>query len=252
MTSEVPKEEEPKEWEHFPLWQRVKGALDELPVYFEANISISGISATDIYTLGGLIGAAIEDNLVSVLNRMRSIWDRDGNYAKYEFKRQPETFPDVLLRHVSTGEILMGIELKGWYLLSKEREPSFRFRVTPSACAPQDLLVIVPWALENVLSGNPQVFKPFVASAEYAAKYRNYWWQNKRDTNDDTRIEMPENARTYPRGREAIEDKPVYDKGNNFGRIARTEIMDKFVKDCHSIRLAGIEVNRWHKFLKGG
>ena len=39
---------------------------------------------------------------------------------------------------------LLGIELKGWYVLSKEGEPSGRYKVTPAACAPQDLLVIVP------------------------------------------------------------------------------------------------------------
>ena len=30
----------------------------------------------------------------------------------------------------------MGIELKGWYVLAKEREPSFRQKVTPAACSP--------------------------------------------------------------------------------------------------------------------
>ena len=30
----------------------------------------------------------------------------------------------------------MGIELKGRYVLAKEREPSFRYKVTPAACSP--------------------------------------------------------------------------------------------------------------------
>jgi hypothetical protein len=49
----------------------------------------------------------------------------------------------------------MGIELKGWYVLAKEKEPSFRYKVTLTVCAPADLLVVVPWALSNVISGRP-------------------------------------------------------------------------------------------------
>lgn len=40
----------------------------------------------------------------------------------------------MLLRRASDGDILFGIELKGWYLLAKEREPSLRFQVTEAAC----------------------------------------------------------------------------------------------------------------------
>ena len=44
----------------------------------------------------------------------------------------------------------MGIELKGWYVLAKEKEPSFRYKVTPAVCAPADLLVVVPWAYRYI------------------------------------------------------------------------------------------------------
>lgn len=228
----------------------MKETIDTLPSHFQATISISGIPATDIFALGALMGAAIEDNVVRALNKQRSKWDPDDTYENYEFKRQSEVFPDVRLRNIDTGEILMGIELKGWYLLSKEKEPSFRFRVTPLACAPQDLLVVFPWAFENVLSGEPQVFRPFVRLARFVAEYRNYWWQNVRTTSDDTRIKMPKVTNFYPEGREAIEDKPVYDAGNNFGRIARARIMDNFVKKCGRIELSGIEVQKWQDFFK--
>jgi hypothetical protein len=247
---EPPKEEEPKDWEHYALWQRVKEVLYELPSHFKAVISVSGIPATDIFALGGLIGAAIEDNVVKALNSLRDKWDPDGEYADYEFERRPETFPDVRLKHKISGEVIMAIELKGWYLLAKETEPSFRFRVTPAACASQDLLVVLPWALENVMSGNPKVFPPFVIGAKFASQYRNYWWQHMRNTQDDTGINIPENATPYPEGREAIEDKPVYDDGNNFGRLARCGIMDEFVKKCHAVKLSGFKVSSWHKFLK--
>ncbi|WP_447859617.1 zinc ribbon domain-containing protein [Nitrospira calida] len=71
----------------------------------------------------------------------------------------------------------MGIELKGWYLLAKEAEPSLRFQVTAAACAQRDLIVVVPWVLGNVISGSPILFEPFIESAKYAADYRNYHWQ---------------------------------------------------------------------------
>jgi len=250
MTSLKPTETEPKEWTHFSLWKKVKETLNDLPSHFEATISISGIPATDIFALGALMGAAIEDNVVRALNNLRDQWDPENKYADCEFKRQAEVFPDVRFQNTDTGEILMGIELKGWYLLSKEMEPSFRFRVTPAVCAPQDLLVIFPWALENVLSGRPQIFKPYVKPARFVAEYRNYWWQHKRQTEDSIEIKIPKVEKFYPEGRESIEDKPAYDAGNNFGRIARTEIMDDFVDNCGKIVLSGIEVGTWQEFLK--
>lgn len=251
MIKKAPKETKPSEdWKHYSLWGRVRETLNDLPSYFKAKISISGIPATDIFALGALIGTAIEDNVVRTLNEIKSKWDPDNKYAEYEFRRQPEIFPDVRLKHSRTNEIIMGIELKGWYLLSKEKEPSFRFKTTPSVCTPQDLLVIVPWALENVLSGEPQIFKPYVAPARYAAEYRNYWWQHIRKAETSTEIKIPKNVAPYPSGRENIEDKPVKDEGGNFGRIARTEIMDEFVRTCGLVKLCGIEVRRWQKFFK--
>ena len=116
------------------------------------------------------------------MNLIRNTWDPDENYALYSFVRQAQTFPDVLLRRTSTEEILLGIELKGWYLLAKEAEPSLRFQATAAACARRDLIVVVPWVLGNVISGSPILFEPFVEAAKYAADYRNYHWQHVRKT----------------------------------------------------------------------
>ncbi len=58
-----------------------------------------------------------------------------------------------MLRSVDNGIVpLMGIELKGWYLLSREQAPTYRFTVTREACNPWDLLAVVPWVLSNVLA----------------------------------------------------------------------------------------------------
>jgi hypothetical protein len=225
--------------------------LIHLPEHFEARISISGIAATDIFNLGGIMAAAIEDNFVSNLNRLREEWDPDDKYSDYYFLREAEIFPDVrLVNENSDDGPLLGIELKSWYLLSKEREPSARFKTTASVCAPWDLFVMFPWTLENVLSGEPQIFKPYVKTCRYLTKYRNYWWQNLRRTESDTTIESPDDIGYYPKGRELIEDKPAYDGGGNFGRIARTRIMDDYVKECMEIKVAGVAVEKWIEFLK--
>ncbi len=175
---QAPSEQVPdKNWEHYKVWKRVREAVYALPLYFKSETDLSGLSATDIFTLNAALGATIEDNVVKTLNEMRSVWDPDGSYKLFGFIRQAQTFPDVLLKRYSSydvePDIILGIELKGWYVLAKEEEPSFRFQVTPAACAVQDLLMVVPWVLSNVISGSPQVFTPFALSARFAAKYRN-------------------------------------------------------------------------------
>lgn len=129
--------------EHYQLYKDVREAISSLPIYFRTETHISGIMATDLHTLNTVLGATIEEQVVQTLNLIRSTWDPDEHYALYSFVRQAQTFPDVLLRRTSTDEILLGIELKGWYLLAKEAEPSFRFQTTADACARRDLIVVV-------------------------------------------------------------------------------------------------------------
>lgn len=261
MTGDVPGQVPPpteklpaKNWGHLPVWEKVREAIYALPLYFRSETTISGLSATDIFTLSITLGATIEDNVVRTLNDMRSIWDPEGQYKLYGFVRQAQTFPDALLkRHAAPTErqdIVLGIELKGWYLLAKEAEPSFRFKVTPTACAPQDLLVIVPWALSNIISGTPQVYAPLVISARYAAEYRNYHWQHVRRTRSDATIKQPKRVTPYPAKSEQISDVPVADTGGNFGRIARTGIMDTYVEKVDREELRSIQVRYWRAFFK--
>jgi hypothetical protein len=54
----------------------------------------------------------------------------------------------------------------------------------------------------------------------------------------------------YPEARDEISDKPVDDKGKNFGRIARLGIMDEYVTTFDQVDLLGIEVARWRQFFK--
>ncbi len=247
----APTEELPEEsWKNYALWQRVKEIFKELPEHFSSTISVSGISAVEVYSFGAVLGLTIEEEVVSALNNSRAEWDPENLYSNYQFYRQAETFPDILFKEIDGTDIIMGIELKSWYLLAKEGEPSFRYTVSPTLCNPQDLMVVVPWVLSNVLSGSPRVFIPYIKSAKYIAEYRNYWWQHIRNANSSTVINQPENPTPYPSGREKISDHPESDSGKNFGRIARVRIMDTYVNSFKGIKLLGKTIEQWRKFFK--
>ena len=224
-----------------------------MPIHFRTDTYIEGISATDIFTLNSALGATIEEQVVATLNQMRSVWDPDGAYVLYRFVRQPQTFPDVILCRSITPpkDELLGIELKGWYLLSKEAEPSFRYAVTPQACADADLLVCVPWSLQNILSGHPTVFAPYIKPARYAAELRNHYWQHARGTEGDTKIAAPTGPiAPYPNKSQQISDTPARDGGGNFGRIARTKIMDAYLAQTLQQPLCGVPAKAWLEFFK--
>lgn len=238
------------EWEHYQLYRDIRDAIASLPIYFRTDTHISGIMATDLHTLNTVLGATIEEQVVRTLNLLRNTWDKDGKYSLYSFVRQAQTFPDVLLRKTSSGEILLGIELKGWYLLAKESEPSLRFQATVAACTIQDLIVVVPWVLSNVISGSPVLFEPFVESARYAANYRNYHWQYVRKTRHDAGINMPTAVGPYPTKSDQILDRPRADAGGNFGRLARTGMMDTYMVKLEDVQLCGIKTTYWRQFLQ--
>lgn len=232
----------------------MRKALYALPARFESDLTISGVLATDLFAFNSALGATIEEQVVASLNRLRELWDPDRKYSLYEFERQPQTFPDVVLKAAAPGvepAILMGIELKGWYVLAKEKEPSFRYKVTPGVCAEADLLAVIPWALSNVVSGSPRVFEPYVEGARFAAEYRNWWWEHHRQSGGDKTITLSEVTTNYPVKGDAISDRPNSDSGGNFGRYARTGLMDDYIAKVFEDRLAGIPIAAWQQFLKG-
>ena len=134
------------------LVNNVSDALNALPAYFQTATRIEGLDGGGLFNLSAVLGSAIEVQVVETLNRTREVWDPENRWPCHRFVRLAQTFPDVRLvadnRDIDP-RIALGIELKGWYLLSKEGEPSFRYTLTPSACAPQDLLVVVPWHLKT-------------------------------------------------------------------------------------------------------
>jgi hypothetical protein len=235
------------------LAQRVAGALLVLPGFFEFGTRIEGINATDLFSLNSVLGTSIEVQVVHTLNKMRSIWDPDEEWVGYRFERQSQTFPDVRLVRRGTAEpdIAMGIELKGWYLLSKEGVPSLRFQTTPAACSVFDLIAVVPWHLSNVLSGTPVAREPWVSGARHAAEFRNHWWEHVGETTDPKGISSPTEVRTYPTKDMQIVDTPDYDRGGNFGRLACvTGLMTDFIASARAQDAMGIPINDWILFLR--
>lgn len=182
------------------LYTRVHGALLALPGEFEYENPISGVAATDLFNLNTLLGAGIEVEVVRTLNKLRAMWDPDDEWVGYRFERSSQAFPDVRLVRRDQGApvIALGIELKGWWLLSKEGVPSLRYKVAPAACAPHDLVCVVPWHLSNAVSGVAQVIEPWVESARYAAEYRDHWWSHVRDTKSAAGVTYPPAAAPYP------------------------------------------------------
>lgn len=88
----------PRNWRYLKIWEAVRNqALPELPKHFRSAIQISGIQATEIYTFGAVLSAAIEEEVVRTLNNLRDLWDPEQEHPDAQFVRQPQRFPDVLL-----------------------------------------------------------------------------------------------------------------------------------------------------------
>ncbi|RUV36289.1 hypothetical protein [Mesorhizobium sp. M7A.F.Ca.MR.148.00.0.0] len=231
-------------------------ALHALPSRFRTSLRIAGISATDLFTLNTPLGAAIEASVVENLNDLRELWDPEGKYEIYSFVRQAQVFPDVRLQTTAPGvseaeRILMGIELKGWFILSKEGEPSFRYKASPAVCSPQDLMVVYPWGLDEVVSGSPRLMRPFIEEARYAAEHRNHYWRVLRGvTGPATDIVTATVTVPYPSKGQKFNDEPAHDQGKNFGRVARGGLMEPFIIGLLEQPVSGIPIKHWQAFLK--
>lgn len=244
-----------KTWatQHQGLYDGVKTALHAIADGFDADIEIAGMDATDLFGLNSALGSAIERHVVEALNKLRTVWDPVGKYSTFSFVRFPQSFPDVRLidrNAVGIAPVLMGIELKGWFALAKEKQPSFRFVATPLACAQQDLIVVVPWVFNNVLSGKPRLLTPFIEEARYAARMRNHHWTWVKGAGGaKDQVVLSAHNGPYPSKTAESSDKPIQDGGGNFGRIARTNIMDTFATATLENDAGGIPIKYWVQFL---
>lgn len=246
-------------WPHRALYDRVLHTLYALPDKFETSLCIEGVPVTDLFTMNSALGAAIEKSVVDSLNDLRDLWDPQHQYADYRFVRQSQCFPDVLLKSIKPSPthepILLGIELKGWFVLSKEGEPSFRYKIAPHCCAEADLLVIMPWVFDSVISGKPKLLSPIIADARWAASMRNHHWEWIRANRNN---DPPENRRVisaahrgyYPNKSDRSSDAAVTDSGNNFGRVARCGAIDAEIDERLKADALGVPVDAWRRFLQ--
>lgn len=230
------------------LREGVLHALRAVPMHFNSSINIEGLSATDLFAMNTLLGGAIEEQTVATLNDARSIWDPNGRYADCEFRRYAESFPDVRLEREGDEQPIIGIELKGWYLLAKEKEPSFRFKAAASAMTVWDLIAVFPWSLSNVISGTPILSPPFIEQAKYVADLRTEYWEGRSSTAQP--VEHPD-THPYPEPGSSYCDIVHDDSGSNFGRIARVkDLMKDWVEESMRTPLSGIDARWWVEFLK--
>lgn len=145
----------------------------------------------------------------------------------------------------------MGLELKGWSVLAKEGEPSLRFVASQDACGEADLFVAFPWALSNVISGSPGLYQSTIVPMRHVAEYRNYHWQHSPDARQPNRkIHLASGVAPYPKKSDATSDAAAVTKGGNFGRIARTGILDDYIKSINQEEPCGIPAQHWRSFFK--
>ncbi|RWZ67942.1 recombinase family protein [Labedella populi] len=89
---------------------------------------------------------------------------------------------------------------------------------------------------------------------EYAAEWRDYWWQYVRDSKDPIErrgVIAPANAAAYPHKADLVSMKPVHGGGNNYGRLPRCKLlMDVFVEEALAHPILGIPAIDWQLFLK--
>lgn len=227
-----------------------------LPAECTIENNYSGILATDLFSLNTLLGSMIENKVVMFLNAHRYLWDC-GEWSEYHFIRSNESFPDVrLVKKNGNHDSILGIELKSWFILSKEGEPSFRYKTASEACDRGDLLCIIPWYLSDAVCGHPVLATPWVFSAKAAAEATKRYWIYERQTEKpmtvaQRKLVVPNGIKPYMvNARDKTNYKPVNDGGNNFGRLARTGIMSDFVEETLMTDILGIPADNWRLFLK--
>lgn len=233
-----------------------KVALPSLVDFFDFEHQIGGIRATDLFSLNSLMGATIEDQVVSTLNRHRETWD-NGDWSGYTFRRSAQAFPDVRLTHRSNpDDIKIGIELKSWFLLSKEGVPSMRFSPHPDACAPLDMVCVIPWHLSNVVCGVPKIAEPWIQQAKFAAEWSMFFWTYLRKTDNPQTLSQRSfkeigPCSPYPKKSDSISLHPKNDSGSNYGRLPRYHpIMDDFCEQALQTEILGIPAEDWRYFLQ--
>jgi hypothetical protein len=98
MTTNPPEKKTPDHnWEHLKVWETTRALLLSVPNYFQTDLLIRGVNATEIFSIGPVFSSILESQIIETLNRLRNVWDKDGKYSSFAFFRRSQAFPDVLL-----------------------------------------------------------------------------------------------------------------------------------------------------------
>ena len=112
-------------------------------------------------------------------------------------------------------------------------------------------LVVFPWCLDEVISGSPRLLRPFVEEARYAAEHRNYYWEVLRGVEGDTaKVDLSPVTKPYPSKGAQFNDEAKSDRGKNFGRVARGNLMTDFITALQEQPISGIPAKHWQAFLR--
>jgi hypothetical protein len=105
--------------------------------------------------------------------------------------------------------------------------------------------------LDEIISGAPKLYRPFIEEARYAAEHRNHYWETRRDVPAvQARVELSPINEPYPSKSQKFNDTPVADKGGNFGRVARGGLMTNFITALLDQPISGIPARYWQGFLE--
>ena len=181
-----------------------------------------------------MLGATLEVQVVETLNRIRDVWDPNDNWPLYRFDRQAQTFPDVLLRRQTAQgfDVALGIELKGWYVLSKRERaqlPVLRLPRRLHQMGPTRRHTLAP--LQRAVRNSPRRRARAVVSPTHRRIPQLVVGTQAQEPNRDPTIRPADNPQPYQqRSNTSDGPAPGADRGGNFGRIARIGIMDTWYK----------------------
>lgn len=68
-------------------------------------------------------------------------------------------------------------------------------------------------------------------------------------TGEDTGVIAARHQDPYPRRGQHFLDSAARDSGHNFGRLARGQVMDTFVRELNDRPVAGIALGAWQRFF---
>lgn len=113
----------------------------------------------DISKISELVSNTIEARIPEWLNSRRQIWDEKEDYAGYEFVKAKAGYTDVrLTNRLDACDVKFRIEVKTWYVLSRDRMTA-RFKTHPTYLWADDMLVVAAWTLDGIMNGSPKLIR---------------------------------------------------------------------------------------------